>query len=150
RAAELPGVTNIWTMPIVNRIDMLTTGVRSEVGVKIYGSDLNVLEDLARQVATVLRTVRGAGSVYPEPLTTGQYLNVHVDRTRAARYGLSVAAVEDVIKTAIGERNLTLTLEGRKRFPVRVRYASEYRENANALGSVLIETPSGQQLPLAQ
>jgi len=150
RAAELPGVTNIWTMPIINRIDMLTTGIRSEVGVKIYGSELPALEDAARRVAAVLRTVRGAVNVYPEPLTSSQYVNVHVDRDRAARYGLSVAAVQDVIKTAIGERNLTLTLEGRRRFPVRVRYAPEYRDDAQALGNVLIATPSGQQLPLAQ
>src|SRR5258705_13327396 len=150
RAAELPGVTNIWTMPIINRIDMLTTGIRSEVGVKIYGSELPALEDAARRVAAVLRTVRGAVNVYPEPLTSSQYVNVHVDRDRAARYGLSVAAVQDVIKTAIGERNLTLTLEGRRRFPVRVRYAPEYRDDAQALGNVLIATPSGPQLPLAQ
>ena len=149
-ATELPGVTNIWTMPIINRIDMLSTGIRSEVGVKIYGAQLPELEQTARQVAEVLRTVPGAANVYPEPLTSSQYLNVHVDRERAARFGLTVAAVQDVIRTAIGERNLTLTLEGRQRFPVRVRYASEYREDPRALGNVLVATPSGQQLPLAQ
>jgi copper/silver efflux system protein len=150
KAAELPGVTNIWTMPIINRIDMLSTGIRSEVGVKIYGSDLGGLEQTARQVADVLRTVPGAVNVYPEPLTSSQYLNVRVDRERAARYGLTVAAVQDVIQTAIGERNLTLTLEGRRRFPVRVRYANEYRGDPQALGRVLVATPTGQQLPLAQ
>jgi Cu(I)/Ag(I) efflux system membrane protein CusA/SilA len=149
-ATELPGVTNIWTMPIINRIDMLTTGIRSEVGVKIYGAQLPVLEQTARQVADVLRTVPGAAAVYPEPLTSSQYLNVRVDRERAARFGLTVSAVQDVIRTAIGERNLTLTLEGRQRFPVRVRYASEYRADPRALGNVLVATPSGQQLPLAQ
>src|SRR5207249_4708422 len=85
-AAELPGVTNIWTMPIINRIDMLSTGIRSEVGVKIYGSDLPGLEQAARRVADVLRRVPGAANVYPEPLTSAQYLNVRVDRERAARY----------------------------------------------------------------
>ena len=149
-AAELPGVTNIWTMPIINRIDMLSTGIRSEVGVKIYGSELPMLEQTARQVADVLRTVPGAANVYPEPLTSSQYLNVRVDRERAARYGLTVAAVQDVIRTAIGERNLTLTLEGRQRFPVRVRYASEYRSDPQALGSVLVAAPAGQQIPLSQ
>jgi Cu(I)/Ag(I) efflux system membrane protein CusA/SilA len=147
---ELPGVTNIWTMPIINRIDMLSTGIRSEVGVKIYGSDLAGLEQTARAVADVLRTVPGAANVYPEPLTSSQYLNVRVDRERAARYGLTVAAVQEVIQTAIGERNLTLTLEGRRRFPVRVRYASQYRGDPQALGRVLVATPAGQQLPLAQ
>src|SRR5205823_509687 len=107
-ATQLPGVTNIWTMPIVNRIDMLTTGIRSEVGVKIYGSDLATLEDSARRVADALRTVPGATGVYPELLTTSQYVNVHVDREKAARYGLTVDAVQSVIETAIGERNLTL------------------------------------------
>src|SRR5690349_12378358 len=147
---ELPGVTNIWTMPIINRIDMLSTGIRSEVGVKIYGSDLPTLEQTARQVADVLRTVQGAANVYPEPLTSSQYLNVRVDRERAARYGLTVSAVQDVIRTAVGERNLTLTLEGRQRFPVRVRYASEYRSDPQALGNVLVATPTGQQIPLSQ
>jgi Cu(I)/Ag(I) efflux system membrane protein CusA/SilA len=150
KVVELPGVTNIWTMPIINRIDMLSTGIRSEVGVKIYGSDLTGLEQTARQVADVLRTVPGAANVYPEPLTSSQYLNVRIDRERAARYGLTVAAVQDVIETAIGERNLTLTLEGRRRFPVRVRYASEFRGDREALGQVLVATPTGQQLPLAQ
>jgi copper/silver efflux system protein len=150
RVVELPGVTNIWTMPIINRIDMLSTGIRSEVGVKIYGSDLAGLEQTARAVADVLRTVPGAANVYPEPLTSSQYLNVRVDRERAARYGLTVAAVQEVIQTAIGERNLTLTLEGRRRFPVRVRYASQYRGDPQALGRVLVATPAGQQLPLAQ
>jgi Cu(I)/Ag(I) efflux system membrane protein CusA/SilA len=150
KVVELPGVTNIWTMPIINRIDMLSTGIRSEVGVKIYGSDLAGLEQSARQVADVLRTVPGAANVYPEPLTSSQYLNVRVDRERAARYGLSVAAVQEVIQTAIGERNLTLTLEGRRRFPVRVRYASQYRGDPQALGQVLVATPAGQQLPLSQ
>src|SRR5207302_10378845 len=102
------------------------------------------------QVANVLRTVPGAANVYPEPLTSSQYLNVRIDRERAARYGLTVAAVQDVIRTAIGERNLTLTLEGRQRFPVRVRYASEYRSDPQALGNVLVASPSGQQIPLAQ
>jgi Cu(I)/Ag(I) efflux system membrane protein CusA/SilA len=150
KVVELPGVTNIWTMPIINRIDMLSTGIRSEVGVKIYGSDLTRLEQTARSVADILRTVPGAANVYPEPLTSSQYLNVRVDRERAARYGLTVAAVQEVIQTAIGERNLTLTLEGRQRFPVRVRYASQYRADPQALGQVLVATPGGQQLPLAQ
>jgi len=103
RAVERPGVANIWTMPIINRIDMLTTGVRSEVGVKVFGADLDVLGDLSRRIAAVLRTVPGAGDVYPEPLLGGQYLNVTVDRAAAARHGLSVAAVQDVV-AACGEK----------------------------------------------
>ena len=149
-AAQLPGVTNIWTMPIINRIEMLSTGIRSEVGVKIYGSDLAVLDDTARRVAEVLRSVPGATNVYPEPLVGAQYLNVRVDRDAAARYGLSVADVQDVIATAIGERVVTRTLEGRQRFPVRVRYAAEYRDEVQTLANVLVAAPSGEQVPLAQ
>jgi len=149
-AAQLPGVTNIWTMPIINRIEMLSTGIRSEVGVKIYGSDLAVLDDTARRVADVLRTVPGAANVYPEPLVGAQYLNVRVDREAAARYGLTVAAVQDVIETAIGERVVTRTFEGRQRFPVRVRYAAEYRDEVETLSNVLVAAPSGEQVPLAQ
>ena len=117
RAVQMPGVSNIWTMPIVNRIDMLTTGVRSEVGVKIFGNDLAVLEDIARRVSDVVRQVPGAGNVYPEQLTNGQYLNIQIDRAAAARYGISVADIQQVIETAIGETELTTTIEGRRRFP---------------------------------
>jgi Cu(I)/Ag(I) efflux system membrane protein CusA/SilA len=112
-AAQLPGVSNIWTMPIINRIDMLTTGLRSEVGVKIYGNDLATLENLARQVADVVRHVPGAANVYPEQVTSGQYLNISIDRAAAARYGINVGDVQQVIETAIGESTLTTTIEGR-------------------------------------
>jgi Cu(I)/Ag(I) efflux system membrane protein CusA/SilA len=150
RAAQLPGVSNIWTMPIINRIDMLTTGVRSEVGVKVYGSDLATLEGLARQVAAVIARVPGAANVYPEQITSGQYLNVVVDRDAAARFGIGVGAVQAVIETAIGETAVTTTIEGRQRFPVRVRYAAEYRDDPEAIGNVLVAAPDGSQIPLGQ
>ncbi len=137
-------------MPIINRIEMLSTGIRSEVGVKIYGTDLTVLDGLARQVADLLRSVPGAANVYPEPLVGAQYLNVRVDRDAAARYGLSVATIQEVIETAIGERVVTRTLEGRQRFPVRVRYAAEYRDEVQTLANVLVAAPSGEQVPLGQ
>jgi Cu(I)/Ag(I) efflux system membrane protein CusA/SilA len=148
-AVQLPGVSNIWTMPIINRIDMLTTGIRSEVGVKIYGADLDVLEDLVRKVAESVRRVPGASNVYPEQVTSGQYLNIHVDRAAAARYGIGTAMVQEAIETAIGETALTTTIEGRRRFPVRVRYAPEYRHDPQALGRVLVASPDGAQVPLA-
>ncbi len=148
-AVQVPGVSNIWTMPIINRIDMLTTGIRSEVGVKIYGTDLDVLEDLARKVAESVRRVPGASNVYPEQVTSGQYLNIHVDRAAAARYGIGAATVQEAIETAIGETALTTTIEGRRRFPVRVRYAQEYRRDPDALGRVLVASPGGAQVPLA-
>jgi Cu(I)/Ag(I) efflux system membrane protein CusA/SilA len=150
RAVQLPGVSNIWTMPIINRIDMLTTGIRSEVGVKIFGTDLAVLEDLARRVAEAVRRVPGASNVYPEQVTSGQYLNIAVDRPAAARYGIGVGDIQQVVETAIGETALTTTIEGRQRFPVRVRYAPQYRADPQALGQVLVTTPTGTQIPLAE
>src|SRR5687767_4969644 len=150
RAAQLPGVSNIWTMPIINRIDMLTTGVRSEVGVKVYGSDLATLERLARRIAEVLRGVRGASNVYPEQVTSGQYLNIVVNREAAARFGIGVGDVQAVVETAIGETAVTTTIEGRQRFPVQVRYAPEYRADTQAIGNVLVSAPDGTQIPLSQ
>jgi Cu(I)/Ag(I) efflux system membrane protein CusA/SilA len=150
RAVQLPGVSNIWTMPIINRIDMLTTGIRSEVGVKIFGTDLTVLEGLARQVADAVRGVPGASNVYPEQVTSGQYLNITIDRAAAARFGIGVGDIQEVVQTAIGETTLTMTIEGRQRFPVRVRYAPEYRADAQALGGVLVASPTGAQIPLSQ
>jgi len=145
---RLPGIANIWTMPIVNRIDMLTTGIRAEVGVKIFGSDLPTLERLASQVAAVLGTVPGATTVYPEQITAGQYLNIEIDREAIARHGLDAGAVLDVVETAIGETLVTKTIEGRRRFPVRVRYGAGFRASAAALGDVLVATPAGSQVPL--
>ena len=149
-AVQLPGVSNIWTMPIINRIDMLTTGIRSEVGVKVFGTDLAVLEASARRVADVLRRVPGASNVYPEQVTSGQYLNIEIDRAAAARYGIGVGDVQQVIESAVGETILTMTIEGRQRFPVRVRYAPQYRADPQALGRVLVASAQGAQIPLGQ
>jgi Cu(I)/Ag(I) efflux system membrane protein CusA/SilA len=143
-------VSNIWTMPIINRIDMLTTGIRSEVGVKVFGADLDTLEALARQVADAVRKVPGASNVYPEQVTSGQYLNIEIDRPAAARYGIGVGDIQEAIATAIGETTLTVTIEGRQRFPVRVRYAPEYRSDPEGLGRVLVASAGGTQVPLSQ
>ena len=148
-AAQLPGVSNIWTMPIINRIDMLTTGIRSEVGIKVFGADLDELEGLARRIADAVRRVPGASNVYPEQVTSGQYLNITVNREAAARHGIGTGAIQEVIETAIGETTLTTTIEGRRRFPVRVRYAPEHRADAQALGRVLVAGANGAQVPLA-
>src|SRR5437762_6040102 len=150
RAVQMPGVSNIWTMPIINRIDMLTTGVRSEVGVKIFGADLTTLENAARGVSEVVRQVPGASNVYPEQVTSGQYLNIEIDRAAAARYGIRVGDIQQVIETAIGETTLTTTIEGRRRFPVRVSYAAEYRADPQLLGQVLVASPRGSQIPLSE
>jgi Cu(I)/Ag(I) efflux system membrane protein CusA/SilA len=149
-ATTLPGVSNIWTQPIINRINMLTTGIRSEVGVKVFGTDLTVLQERAGAVADALRNIRGAADVYAEQVTGAPYLDVRVNRETAARYGITVGAIQDVIETAVGETNLTLTIEGRQRFPVRVRYAPQYRATAHDLGSVLVTAPNGTQVPLGE
>jgi Cu(I)/Ag(I) efflux system membrane protein CusA/SilA len=149
-ATTMPGVANIWTQPIINRINMLTTGIRSEVGVKIFGHALTALEERARVVAEVLRRLPGAADVYPEQVTGAPYLDIRVNREAAARYGITVGAIQDVIETAVGEMNLVLTIEGRQRFPVRVRYASQYRASPEALASLPVPAPNGMQLPLGQ
>ncbi len=150
RAVSLPGVANIWTQPIINRIDMLTTGIRSEIGVKVFGSDLAVLEGTARQIAEAVRTVKGATDIYPEQVTGGLYLDIKANREEAARYGIDVGEVQNVIETAIGENNLTTTIEGRQRFPVRVRYAPEFRKDPRELANVLVAGANGSQIPLGQ
>jgi copper/silver efflux system protein len=146
----MPGITNIWTQPIQNRIDMLSTGIRSQVGLKIFGNDLKQLEELSRRVAEVMKTVPGAVDVYPEQISGAPYIDVHINRAAAARYGIDVGTIEDVIERGIGETNLTVTIEGRRRFPVRVRYAPQYRSSAAALGEIPITSPSGAPIPLAQ
>jgi Cu(I)/Ag(I) efflux system membrane protein CusA/SilA len=146
----MPGITNIWTQPIQNRIDMLSTGIRSQVGLKIFGNDLKELEELSRRVAEVVKTVPGAVDVYPEQISGAPYIDIHINRQAAARYGIDVGTIQDAIETGIGETNLTVTIEGRRRFPVRVRYAQQYRGSATALGEIPIASPSGATIPLAQ
>ena len=147
---QMPGVTNIWIQPIKNRIEMLSTGIRTEVGVKIFGSDINELEQRSREVASAIQSVPGAANVYAEQITGAPYIDIQVDRQAAARYGIDVEAIQNVINTGIGENNLTMTIEGRKRFPVRVRYAPEFRTSPESLGRLLVPAPGGAQIPLAQ
>ena len=147
---RMPGVTNIWTQPIINRIDMLTTGIRSQVGIKIFGNDLNTLEEMSRKVAEVVKAVPGAVDVYPEQISGAPYVDIKIDRTAAARYGIDVRMIQDAIEKGIGETNLTVTIEGRRRFPVRVRYAPQFRASPQALGQIPISAPSGAPIPLSQ
>ncbi|HWW75407.1 MAG TPA: CusA/CzcA family heavy metal efflux RND transporter, partial [Pyrinomonadaceae bacterium] len=147
---RMPGVTNIWTQPIINRIDMLSTGIRSQVGVKVFGNDLKTLEDLSRRVAEVVRTVPGAADVYPEQIGGSPYVDIRLNRTAAARYGVGVGEIQDVIERGIGETNLSVTIEGRRRFPVRVRYAPEFRQSPEAIAQLPVATPSGATVPLGQ
>ncbi len=147
---QMPGVNNIWIQPIKNRIEMLSTGIRTELGIKIFGSDINELERRSREVASLLQTVPGAANVYAEQITGAPYIDIQVDRQAAARYGIDVQTVQDVINTGIGENNLTMTIEARQRFPVRVRYAPEFRTSPEALGRLLVPAPGGAQIPLSQ
>ncbi len=147
---QIPGVTNIWTQPIRNRIDMLSTGVRTQVGIKVYGPDLSVIEAESEAIKEVVAKVPGAVDLYAERTTGSPYLEMTVDRAAADRYGLNVADVEDAIETAIGGKNLTTTIEGRQRFPVRVRYARDFRENPQQLDEVLVTGSAGAQVPLSK
>ncbi len=147
---RMPGVTNIWTQPIINRIEMLSTGIRSQVGIKVFGNDLKQLEDLSRRIAEVVKTVPGAADVYPEQIGGAPYIDIDINRTAAARYGIDTRTIEDVIEKGIGESNLSITIEGRRRFPIRVRYAPEFRGSAQALGQIPISSPTGAPIPLAQ
>ncbi len=146
---QIPGVTNIWTQPIRNRIDMLSTGIRTQIGIKVFGPDLRVIEQLSEQIKEVVQQIPGATDLYAERITGAPYLEMTVDRPAADRYGLNVADVQDVIEASIGGKNLTTTIEGRQRFPVRVRYARDFRENPQQLGDVLVTGSNGAQIPLS-
>ena len=147
---RMPGVTNIWTQPIRNRIDMLSTGIRTQVGVKIFGSDLATIEQKAEEIERVLHQVPGAVDLYAERITGAPYLEIETNREVAARYGINVGEVQDVIETAIGGKNLTTVIDGRQRLPVRVRYARDFREDPDALRGVLVTTSNGAQIPLGE
>jgi Cu(I)/Ag(I) efflux system membrane protein CusA/SilA len=147
---QIPGVTNIWTQPIRNRIDMLSTGIRTQIGIKVFGPDLDVIEAKSEEIKEVVAQIPGAADLYAERTTGSPYLEMTVDRAAADRYGLNVADVEDAIETAIGGKNLTTTIEGRQRFPVRVRYARDFRENPQQLDEVLVMGSGGAQVPLSK
>jgi Cu(I)/Ag(I) efflux system membrane protein CusA/SilA len=148
QAIQFPGLTNAWTMPIKTRIDMLSTGIKTPVGIKLSGTDLTILEDLGKEVEAVIREVPGTLSVYAERVMGGNYLDFQINRAEIARYALTVGDVQDVIQTAIGGMNITTTVEGLERYPVNLRYSRELRDNLPALRQILVPTPSGQQVPL--
>ncbi len=147
---SFPGVTNAWTMPIKTRIDMLSTGIKTPVGIKIMGEDLDVLADLAERIAAEVRTLPGTLSAYPEKTVGGLYVDFNIDRDEVARYGLRIEDVNDVILSALGGMNVTWTVEGLERYPVNLRYKRELRDNLAALKRTLVSTPSGAQVPLVQ
>jgi Cu(I)/Ag(I) efflux system membrane protein CusA/SilA len=151
KALQFPGVSNSWTMPIKARIDMLSTGIRTPIGIKVFGNDLDEMEKLARQIETVVKNVPGTSSAFAERITGGFYLNIEPDRAQLARYGLSVGEVQDVIGTALGGEMVTTTVEGRERYGVTVRYPRELRSDPQQIArEVLVPTMDGAMIPLGQ
>jgi Cu(I)/Ag(I) efflux system membrane protein CusA/SilA len=150
QAAQFTGMPNVWWMPIQTRTEMLATGVRSPLGIQVLGPDLESIELAATRVEAALQRVPGTRSAFAERIGGGHYLDFDIDRDAASRYGLRVGDVEDAIETAIGGARVTQTIEGRERFPVRVRYARDFRSSVDELRRVLVAAPSGAQIPLGQ
>ena len=149
-AIQIPGLTNAWTMPIKTRIDMLSTGIKTPVGIKLAGPDLNVLQDLGKQVEELMKTVPGTRSAYAERSVGGNYVDFIIDREAIARYGLTVTDVQEVFMSAVGGMNITKTVEGLERYPVNLRYSRDYRQNIEAIKRVLVPIPMGGNVPLEQ
>jgi Cu(I)/Ag(I) efflux system membrane protein CusA/SilA len=147
---RFPGVTNAWTMPIKARIDMLTTGVRTPVGIKVYGSDLAEIQRIGEHLEHVMKDIPGTRSVFAERVTGGYFVDIEPKRDQLARYGLTIEKLQDVVMSAIGGENITTTIEGRERYPVNLRYPRELREDLDRLGRVLVPTGKGAQVPIAQ
>lgn len=150
KALQIPGLTNVWTMPIKNRLDMLSTGIKTPVGIKIGGADLKMLDSLGKQVESIMRTVPGTASAYSERVLGGNYIDFNINRQAAARYGITIADVQEVIQTAIGGMDVSNTVEGLERYPISIRYPRELRDNLENLKRVLVPAPTGAQIPLGQ
>lgn len=148
RTLKFPGVTNAWTMPIKGRIDMLTTGIRTPVGIKILGADLKTIQGIGEHLESILDPVAGARSVYAERVVGGTFLDYTVDRQQAARYGFNVEDVLMVVEAAVGGMNVDTTVEGAERYPVNVRYFRDYRSDIASLERILVPTPTGAQVPI--
>ncbi len=149
-ALKIPGVSNIWTQPIRNRIDMLATGIQTPVGVKVFGEDLKTIESIGIQVESIVREIPGARNPYAERIGNKPYIEIEIDREEAARYGVRVGDIQHLIMTAIGGMNVTTTVEGRERYPIRIRYPRELRDSVDRLERVYVPTPGGAQIPLSQ
>lgn len=149
-AMKLPGQVNAWTMPIKGRIDMLTTGVRTPVGIKIYGDNLHEIEKIGKEIEKHISAVKGTRSVFAERTAGGYFINFNIKRNEIARYGLSVADVQMVLMSAVGGENITQTIEGRERFPVNIRYPREYRDDIDKLKKIYISGMGGVQIPISQ
>ena len=149
-AIQIPGLTNAWTMPIKTRIDMLSTGIKTPVGIKIGGPDLEVLQQIGKQIEEIARNIPGTRSAFAERSVGGNYVDFKIDRNAIARYGLTISDVQDVFMSAIGGMNITKTVEGLERYPVNLRYQRDYRENIEALKRVLVPLHGGGNIPLEE
>ncbi|MCZ6559415.1 MAG: efflux RND transporter permease subunit, partial [Gammaproteobacteria bacterium] len=149
RLVKLPGLTNAWVMPIKTRIDMLATGIKTPVGIKVAGPDLRVIQDIGKQIEQALENVRGTASAYSERVAGGRYVDIQINRQQAARYGLNINDIQDVIRTAVGGMNVTQTVEGRERYPVNLRYPQRVRNSVEQLRLLPIVTPRGDRIALA-
>lgn len=145
---KVPGVTNAWVMPIKTRIDMLATGIKTPVGIKVAGPELAQIQQIGQQLETILKDVPGTASVYSERVAGGRYIKVDIQRQSAARYGLNIADIQQVVATAIGGMNVSQTIEGLERYPINVRYPQDYRDSPEQLALLPIVTPMGQRIPL--
>ena len=150
QALQIPGLANAWTMPIKGRLDMLTTGIRTPLGIKIYGSDLDEIQRIGGELENALRDVPGTRNIFAERTGDGYYVYFKIKREEIARYGLLISDVERVIESAIGGTNITTTIEGRERFPVNLRYSRAFRNTLEDLKRVLVSTSTGQQIPITQ
>ena len=147
---HFPGLSNTWTMPVENRLDMALTGIKTPVGIKVQGPDLNEIQRIGSQITELLTPVEGTRAVFAERVSQGFYVNINVDRELAARYGLTVGDVQLAITSGIGGEDIATTVQGRERYPINVRYLQDYRNDLEALKSVLLMTPSGAQIPLGE
>jgi Cu(I)/Ag(I) efflux system membrane protein CusA/SilA len=150
RIVRVPGIANAWTMPIKARVDMLSTGIRTPVGIKVFGPELEKINEIGAQIELAIGSVRGTRNVFAERVTGGYYVDFTIKRDQIARYGLTIDDVEMVIESAIGGSNVTTTIEGRERFPVNVRYTRYYRSDLETIRRTLIATPSGAQIPIQE
>jgi Cu(I)/Ag(I) efflux system membrane protein CusA/SilA len=149
RVVQYPGLTNAWVMPIKTRIDMLATGIKTPVGIKVAGPDLEVIDGIGQQLEGVLANVEGTASVYSERVAGGRYIDVDIDRVRASRFGLNIAEIQDVVRSAVGGMNITQTVEGLERYPVNLRYPQRVRDSVEQLRLLPIVTPQGARIALA-
>ncbi|HAT8459751.1 TPA: CusA/CzcA family heavy metal efflux RND transporter [Legionella pneumophila] len=150
KALQFPGVSNAWTMPIKARNDMLTTGIRTAVGIKIFGPDIKKIEAIGKEIEMVAKEVKGTSTVYAERVAGGYFLDFQINRDQLARYGLTIMDVNRIIESAVGGENIATTIEGRERYPVNVRYLRELRDDPDKLNRILVKIPSGAEVPVAQ